>query len=82
MICRYLLTIHCACPVDDRRDIYAAEFESASMIPVERILEAVREFNGVKAYQEDLTLSLARKLNCRVTTIGDHSGVLTEVTAP
>ena len=82
MICKYTLTVHCACPVDDGRDMYVAVCESPSLIPVETIIAAAKEFEAAKAFQEELTLSLARKLGCKVTTTGHHSGVLTEVTAP
>jgi hypothetical protein len=82
MICRYSLTLRCACPVDELLDVYEAEFESSHTIKVEDILEAVRPFESGRMFQEDLTVSLARTLGCKVTTIGDHSGVKTTVIAP
>jgi hypothetical protein len=82
MICRYSLTIKCACPVDELSDVYEAEFESAATIKVEDILEAVRPFEAGQMFQEDLTASIARTLGCKVTTTGYHSGVKTVVIAP
>ena len=82
MKCRYSLKIRCACPVDEGSDVYDAVFESDDLIKVEAILDAVRAYATIKAFQEDVTRSLARTLGCQVTTIGYHSGVLTEVIAP
>jgi hypothetical protein len=82
MICRYALTIRCACPVDARPDVYRAEFESSTMIKVEDILAAVQPFQTNAAFQEDLTATLARQLGCQVKTIGWHSGVETIAVAP
>jgi hypothetical protein len=82
MICRYSLTIRCACPVDELSDVYQSEFESAVTIKVEDILEAVRPFESGRMFQEDLTASLARTLGCKVTTRGYHSGVETVIVAP
>lgn len=82
MLCRYYLTIKCACPVDGLSDVYEAEFESATVLKVEDILEAARPFESGQMFQEDLTASLARTLACRVTTTGYHSGVKTVVIAP
>lgn len=82
MICRYATTIICACPLDDGRDTYQAEFESPSIIKVEDIIAAISVLVEAKAFQEDITESLARNLGCKVTTIGMHSGVLTTVVAP
>ncbi len=82
MICRYYLTIHCVCPVDESADVYDAVFESDDLIKVESIIDAVRAYDTQAAFQEDITRSLARILGCRVSTIGYHSGVRTEVFAP
>lgn len=82
MKCRYSLKIRCACPVDEGQDVYDAIFESDGMLKVEDIIDAVLAYNTVAAFQEDITRSLARKLGCRVTTFGYHSGVRTEVSAP
>lgn len=82
MLCRYSVTIQSSCPVDEKPDTYAATFESSTMIKVEDILEAVRRFASEPSFQESLTSSLARVLNCKVTTMGWHSGVAVEVIAP
>jgi hypothetical protein len=82
MICRYTLTVRCKCPVDDRTDVYWAEFESPAMIKVESILAAVAPFEAKPTFQEDLTALLAHQLGCEVTTIGCHSGVWTKAVAP
>lgn len=82
MICKYYLAVTCACPVDDGRDAYWAEFESSVLVKVEDILAAVAPFSDKKVFQEDMTRSLARTLGCKVTTTGMHSGVLTVVSAP
>lgn len=82
MICRYATTIVCSCPVDEGFDRYEAVFENHSMIRVEDINSAIGVFTGQKVFQESMTMQLARKLNCKVTTTGMHSGVLTTVVAP
>jgi hypothetical protein len=82
VICRYALTIRCKCPVDERADVYQAEFESPTMIKVEDILAAVLPFETRATFQEDLTATLARQLGCKVTTKGSHSGVETTAVAP
>jgi hypothetical protein len=63
-------------------DVYEAEFESSTMVKVEDILDALRPFENEAAFQEAVTASLARSLGCKVTTIGEHSGVKTVVVAP
>lgn len=82
MICRYSMTVRCGCPVDDLPDVYEVEFENSVLIRVEDILAAVSGFSATKVFQEDLTADLARRLSCRVRTVGYHSGVRTEVEAP
>jgi hypothetical protein len=64
------------CPVDDAQDRYELRVETAHLVKVENILAAI-EALPEKAFQEDITLALAAKLGCRVTTIGNHSGVRT-----
>lgn len=68
------------CPVDDALDRYELRVEASRTIKVEDILAAV-EALPEKAFQEDITLTLAAKLGCIVTTIGHHSGVKTTCTA-
>lgn len=82
MRCRYETFVRASCPVDDRADVYQATFESDRTIPVEDILKAVVACEGVKKFQEDIALDLARDLKCQVTLVGHHSGVKTTVVAP
>lgn len=82
MICTYEYRIVAACPVDDKPDYYDAKFEAQATIPVEDILKAVEVYKTEKVFQEEITARLARLLNCRVTTVGYHSGVKTTVVAP
>jgi hypothetical protein len=82
MLCRYELRIVAACPVDNGNDVYETVVESDDTIRVEDILEAVGRYATEKAYQEVITADLARRLRCRVTTVGYHSGVKTTVIAP
>jgi len=64
------------CPVNSVvMDHYDVVIE-APFLSVERILAAINELPE-KAYQEDLTKRLAEMLECKVTTIGYHSGVKT-----
>jgi hypothetical protein len=64
------------CPVDDAQDLYELRVETARVVKVEDILAAVAALPE-RAFQEDITLALAAKLGCAVTTIGHHSGVKT-----
>lgn len=82
MQCKYEVRIEAACPVDEKPDVYEAMFESHDTIRCEDILDAIGKYATEKAYQEIITADLARKLRCRVTTIGYHSGVKTTVVAP
>jgi len=75
----YSLTIEAECPIDNELDAYECEITSTRTIPVEVILDAVKDLP--KAFQEDITVHLARKLMAEVTTIGWHSGVKTVVVA-
>lgn len=75
----YSLTIEAKCPIDNEPDAYECEITSTRTIPVEEILDAVKELP--KAFQEDVTVALARKLGATVQTIGWHSGIKTEVVA-
>lgn len=69
------------CPVDDRLDVYQAEVRVRRVLPVEEILAAVAEIAEMRAYQEDITETLANRLDAEVSTFGSHSGVLVEVRA-
>jgi hypothetical protein len=62
-------------------DVYRLMVETTRLIAVEDILIALRELTRAPIYQEDLTAQLAEKLNARVVTEGEHSGVATECEA-
>jgi hypothetical protein len=66
------------CPVDDALDQYELRVETTRTVKVEDILAAI-EALPEKAFQEDITTTLAAKLGCSVTTVGYHSGVKTTV---
>lgn len=82
MICTYETRISAACPMDGQPDIYEATFTSENTIKCEDILEAIAPYAVEKAFQEQITSDLARKLRCTVKTVGYHSGVKTTVIAP
>jgi len=82
MQCKYETRIVAACPMDGQPDVYDAIFISDDTIKCEHILEAIAPYAVDKAFQEAITADLARKLRCRVVTIGYHSGVKTTVEAP
>lgn len=68
------------CPVDDAIDHYIVTIETHRIIKVEDIISAIKALPQ-PAYQEDHTSRLAFTLQCRVTTIGYHSGVETTCVA-
>lgn len=70
------LTFARRCPVNDALDRYELRVETTRLVKVEDILAAVDALPE-KAFQEDITTTLAAKLGCQVTTIGYHSGVKT-----
>lgn len=82
MRCTYETRIVAACPVDAKPDVYDATFESDDTIRCEDIIAAIGKYATEKAFQEVITVELARELRCRVTTVGYHSGVKTTVVAP
>lgn len=59
------------CPVDDALDLYELCVETNRTVKVEDIQAAVSGLPE-KAFQEELTLMLAARLGCVVTTIGDY----------
>ena len=78
----YQLTATAICPVDgNRRDVYELRVAADHMIPVEEILAAASAFSDRAVFQEDLTQQLADRLDARVVTAGDHSGVATRCVA-
>ncbi len=74
------LTFARRCPVNDAQDLYDLRIEATRVVKVEDILAAVAALPE-KAFQEEITVELAAKLGCRVTTIGHHSGVKTTCSA-
>lgn len=70
------LTIYGRCPVNDALDVYLTTIETKSIVKVEDIIEATRELPS-PAFQEEVTIALAGRLRCKVTTIGFHSGIKT-----
>lgn len=78
---KHTLTMVAKCPVDSKPDRYTVEVTSDRVIKVEDILDACKGYEVKAAYQEQITVELARTLNCEVKTVGFHSGVKTEVVA-
>jgi hypothetical protein len=76
VIVKHELTIARRCPVNDAHDIYQVLVEATRLIKVEDILAAAASLPE-RAFQEDLTVALAARLGCRVTTTGFHRGVKT-----
>lgn len=62
-------------------DRYEAKVEVERLIEVERITAEVQRLTKKPIYQEDLTAKLARALGAKVTTVGYHGLVRTEVEA-
>jgi hypothetical protein len=82
MQCRYECALVARCPVDDRSDTYLAIFETDRKILVEEILAEVKLWHEKAEFQEEIATALAEHFKCKVTLIGDHSGVKATVTAP
>lgn len=76
----HTLEITAICPVDGKPDVYLCKVEATRVVEVEKIIAKSVEFNRSWIYQEDLCQELHRALACKVTLIGYHSGVRTEVT--
>ena len=75
----YNFRVDCGCPVDYLPDFYEVTLLTTKTIPVEKILEVVKRFSSEYLFQEDLTLQLHRLFNCKVISLGTHSGVITKV---
>lgn len=80
MIVRHTLKVTALCPKGGR-DHYTAEIEVDRFVSVEDILSIVEEFSDVSFYQEDLAVSLACKLDAKITLTGLHGQVHTVVEA-
>lgn len=79
MLVKYTLTLKSLCPVDKLPDVYDVELTSDTPVFVERIKDVVDSFSSVSATQEEIAVSLARELCCKVLLTGYHSGIKTEV---
>jgi hypothetical protein len=73
---KHELTIFNRCPVNGAQDVYQLTVEARTIVKVEEIIAAVADL-PTPAFQEELTVALAGRLHCRVTTIGHHTGVKT-----
>ena len=86
----YETEIPTMCPEDGEGDIYRVSFESWRAILVEDIKTAIEDATSGPyrdppqrpRFQEEMTDFLSRRLTCKVTSIGYHSGVKTTVTCP
>ena len=76
---RYSFEGHCNCPVDNLPDTYKITLYSQKVIAVEDIIKATVSLEPLKMFQEEYTQRLHRLLNCKVQTVGIHSGVTTKV---
>lgn len=76
----HVLEIVAVCPVDQKPDVYTCVVTASRVIPVEMILEAVKDLSTKEMYQEDVCQELHRRLASCVQLTGYHSGVKTTVT--
>lgn len=81
MHAKHEFVIRAKCPMDNQPDTYEATLEVSRVVYVENILAALSSLEDKEIPQEELTVSLARKLGGRLTTVGYHSGIKTTVTA-
>ena len=79
MIVEHRLTIVAKCPVDDCPDVYGCTVTTSRVIMVEDIWKCVKELIRSPRTQEDITINMARQLECRVETVGVHSAIRTKV---
>ncbi len=79
MLVKYETVIRGTCPVNDEKDFYTVVFAANKIIPVENILRIIDEI-VFPSFQEEVTVYLAYRLGCSVTTTGYHSGVKTTCT--
>lgn len=68
------------CPVDGVSIRYRFRAEGSRMLRVEHINAAIKSLPQ-SGFQEKLTAQLRKKLKCRITTVGHHSGVKVTCTA-
>ena len=79
MLVIHKLEIVAICPVDQKPDVYACTVEAHRVISVEDILAESKKLKELEMFQEDICQELHRSLACKVTLVGHHSGVRTEV---
>lgn len=80
MTTTHTLSIVGICPVDDSHDIYELTVTTEDLLPVEKILAAVKMATRGAAYQEDIAVAIATELcdyTALVRMVGHHSGVKT-----
>lgn len=84
MNCMYEIKVRAKCPANPSdTDLYAFTIESDALIPVEQILDFVKDNAGTKEqYQEALTQMCAVALGAKVTSVGVHSGIKVTCIAP
>jgi len=75
----YSLDIVGKCPMNGCADVYRLVLRASRCIMAETIIMAVAIATAKPATQEDITLDLSARLDCRAETEGVHSGVLTRV---
>lgn len=82
MTATYQTRFTAQCPVDGTTDIYDLTVVSEQMIPVEEILEAIKDSTQHLVFQEEIHGNLSARLpDASITIVGTHSGVLTTVTS-
>lgn len=77
MLVKHYLRLTAVCPVNRQLDHYDLVVECRRVVEVEKILKEVTFFADVAMYQEQITKALSKRLKCKVTTTGYHSGVKT-----
>lgn len=81
MIAKHSTTFTARCPVNDSIDSYDISIETTHLIKIEDIIALLATFSDQKRFQEDITYEIAHTLRAKITTIGYHSGIRTEVIA-
>ncbi|HTI78933.1 MAG TPA: hypothetical protein VL614_00630 [Acetobacteraceae bacterium] len=83
MIARYRFQLFARCPVDKEPDVYDVLVESSRTILCEELLAEAKRIGASEKHmaQEEITCLLARTFAARVTTYGNHGGVITTVVA-
>lgn len=79
MLATHEVPIVARCPVNQGIDTYVCTIAANRIVKVEDIWQAITSIT-TPMFQEDLTVRLAFLLNCKVTTVGWHSGIKTTVT--